>query len=153
MKWFFDNLSGSSPYEFGTMTLIAFLLTATLARIIFIVSGIMTETNLRFRIGSLLRRNLLNHILKKPGAKAIPCSTGEAISSFRDDVEQAEETIGRSVDLFSMTLFASISFCILIRVNAKLTLFVFVPLVIIVIIAQLSTALLQKYRAASRAAD
>jgi ATP-binding cassette, subfamily B, bacterial len=152
MKWFYDYLSGSSPYKFGTMTLIAFLLTATLARIIFIVSGIMTETSLRFRIGSLLRRNLLNLILKKPGAKAIPCSPGEAISSFRDDVEQAEETIGRSVDLFSMTLFAAISFCILIRVNVKLTLFVFVPLVIIVIIAQLSTALLQKYRAASRAA-
>ncbi|UUZ97170.1 ABC transporter ATP-binding protein [Paenibacillus sp. P25] len=94
----------------------------------------------------------MNHVLKEPGARAIPCSPGEAISSFRDDVDQVEETVSWSVDAFGMTFFAAVSCYILIKINAELTVWVFLPLVVVVTVAQLSTALLQKYRAASREA-
>ena len=57
----------------------------------------------------MLRRNLLGHILKQPGARAIPCSPGEAISHFRDDVDQTEEAASWSVDAFGMTCFAAVS--------------------------------------------
>ncbi|TVY07630.1 ABC transporter ATP-binding protein [Paenibacillus cremeus] len=151
-KQFFDLLSGSSPYGFGVGALIALLLAAALARVVLIVFGFITDVQFRFRIGALLRRNLLRHVLKEPGAKAIPCSPGEAISSFRDDVDQVEETVSWSVDAFAMTCFAAVSCFILIRINAQMTMWVFLPLVVVVSIAQLSTAMLQKYRAASREA-
>src|SRR5690606_2758299 len=102
--------------------------------------------------GGLLRRNMLHHILREPGARAIPVSSGEAISNFRDDVEQTEEAISWSVDAFGMTLFAIVSFAILIRIDVRLTLLVFLPLVLVVTAAQLSTSMIQKYRAASREA-
>ena len=151
-KQFFDALAGQSPYSFGIWTLIALLLVSALVRSVLILFGFVTDVNFRMRIGGLLRRNMLHHILHEPGAKAIPCSPGEAISNFRDDVEQVEEATSWSVDAFGMTVFAVVSFFILIGIHAKLTLLVFVPLVIVVAAAQLSTALLQKYRAASREA-
>ena len=57
-------------------------------------------------MGMLLSRNLLEHVLKQPGAQAIPVSPGEAISHFRDDVDQSEEAASWSVDVFGMTCFA-----------------------------------------------
>lgn len=151
-KQFFDLLSGNAAYRLGIGALLALLLATTLARVLLIVFGFITDVQYRFRIGALLRRNLLQHVLREPGARAIPCSPGEAISSFRDDVDQIEETVSWSVDAFGMTIFAAVSSFILLRINTELTLWVFVPLVVVVAAAQLSTAMLQKYRAASREA-
>jgi ATP-binding cassette subfamily B protein len=151
-KQFFDKLSGGAAYGFSIGMLIVLLIAAALGRATLIFLGFITDVQFRFRIGALLRRNLLNHILKEPGAKGIPCSPGEAISSFRDDVDQVEETISWSVDAFGMTCFALVSFTILYRIHAGMTMWVFVPLVVVVTIAQLSTTWLQKYRAASREA-
>ena len=148
-KLFFDTLSGSSPYKFGIAAIIALLLASAFARVLLIIMGFITDVHFRFRVSSLVRRNLLRHILKEPGARAIPCSPGEAISHFRDDVDHIEETISWSVDAFAMTTFASVSFVILYQIHPQMTLWVFLPLVVVVSVAQLSTTLLQKYRAAS----
>ncbi|MBD2870629.1 ABC transporter ATP-binding protein [Paenibacillus arenilitoris] len=149
-KAFFDSLTASEAADFGTWGLIALLLGAALARCATIVIGFITDVNFRFRMGMLLRRNLLEHVLKEPGARAIPCSPGEAISHFRDDVDQSEEAVSWSVDVFGMTCFAAVSCFILIRIDAQMTLLVFLPLVIVVVAAQLATTRLQKYRSDSR---
>ncbi|RKN64306.1 ABC transporter ATP-binding protein [Paenibacillus ginsengarvi] len=151
-KAFFDALTDSAAAWFGIWTIIALLLAAAAVRVVFIIFGFITDVQFRMRVGGLLRRNMLHHILKEPGAKAIPVSPGEAISNFRDDVEQTEEAISWSVDAFGMTVFAVVSFFILLRIDTQLTLLVFVPLVLVVTAAQLSTSRLQKYRAASREA-
>ncbi|MDF2722734.1 MAG: transporter ATP-binding protein, partial [Paenibacillus sp.] len=151
-KAFFDKLTDSAAATIGVWSIIALLLGTTLVRVVFIILGFFTDVQFRMRVGGLLRRNMLHHILKEPGAKAIPVSPGEAISNFRDDVEHTEETISWSVDAIGMTCFAIVSFAILMRIDAQLTLFVFVPLVLVVTAAQLATSRLQKYRAASREA-
>lgn len=151
-KQFFDLLGGSSPYKLSVGALIALLLAAAFARCGLIVLGFITDVNFRFRISGLIRRNLLHHILTKPGARAIPVSPGEAISNFRDDIELTEEAISWSVDAFGMTVFAAVSFWILFHIHAGMALTVFLPLVAVVAVAQMATTLLQRYRAASREA-
>ncbi|MEK3885422.1 ABC transporter ATP-binding protein [Paenibacillus sp. PL2-23] len=151
-KAFFDSLELNGAVGLGTGMLVALLIGAALARSATIWIGFITDVNFRFRMGMLLRRNLLEHVLKEPGAKAIPCSPGEAISYFRDDVDQSEEAVSWSVDVFGMTCFAVVSCIILIRIDAQMTLLVFLPLVLVVIAAQLATTRLQKYRTASREA-
>ncbi|OAS21614.1 ABC transporter ATP-binding protein [Paenibacillus oryzisoli] len=149
-KEFFDTLTGNAKLSFGVWGLIALLIGAALGRILLIVFGFITDVHFRFRMGMLLRRNLLEHVLKQPGAQAIPVSPGEAISHFRDDVDQSEEAASWSVDVFGMTCFALVSGYILIRIDAQMTLLVFMPIVIVITAAQLATVRLQKYRAASR---
>ena len=90
-KQFFDTLTDNSALHYGIWGIISLLIGAALARIALIYIGFITDIHFRFRVGMMLRRNLLGHILKQPGARAIPCSPGEAISHFRDDVDQTEE--------------------------------------------------------------
>jgi ATP-binding cassette, subfamily B, bacterial len=151
-KLFFDTLTAASPYQLGVWAIVGLLFGAAVARSILIIFGFITDVQFRFRMAGLLRRNMLTHVLKQPGARAIPCSPGEAISTFRDDVEQVEEAVSWSVDTFGMTCFAVVSAFILVRIDATMTLWVFLPLVAVVTLAQASTAILQKYRAASREA-
>lgn len=151
-KAFFDRLENGSAASMGVGLIIALLIGAATARCATIWIGFITDVNFRFRMGMLLRRNLLEHVLKEPGAKAIPTSPGEAISNFRDDVDQTEEAVSWSVDVFGMTCFAAVACYILIHIDATMTLLVFLPLVLVVIAAQLATTRLQKYRSASREA-
>lgn len=151
-KEFFDTLTGASALGYGVWGLIALLMAAAVGRIMLIVVGFITDVHFRFRMGMLLRRNLLEHVLKQPGAQAIPVSPGEAISHFRDDVDQSEEAASWSVDVFGLTCFAIVSGYILIRIDAQMTLLVFMPIVLVITAAQLATVRLQKYRAASREA-
>ncbi|MBW4839655.1 MAG: ABC transporter ATP-binding protein/permease, partial [Paenibacillaceae bacterium] len=151
-KAFFDDLEGSADFPYGVEGLMALFVGVALARIILIAVGCWTDGGYRFRVSMLLRRNMLAHVLKEPGAKAIPCSPGEAISNFRDDVDQTEEAMSWSVDMFGLIGFVAVSSYILISIDAQLTFFVFVPLILVVTAAQIATARIQKYRAASRAA-
>lgn len=151
-KAFFDNLEGNVNLPFGVEGLTGLLIGVALARIAMIAVGCFTDGSYRFRISMLLRRNMLAHVLREPGAKAIPCAPGEAISNFRDDVDQAEEAMSWSVDMFGLMGFVIISSYILISIDAQLTFFVFVPLILVVTAAQIATARIQKYRAASRTA-
>jgi ATP-binding cassette, subfamily B, bacterial len=151
-KLFFDTLTNQSAYQIGVWAIVGLLFGAALARSVLIVFGFLTDVHFRFRMTGLLRRNLISHILKQPGARAIPVSPGEAISTFRDDVEQVEEAISWSVDTFGLTCFAIVSGYILVQIDATMTIWVFCPLVAVVTLAQVSTAMLQKYRAASREA-
>ncbi|MEB4799296.1 ABC transporter ATP-binding protein, partial [Paenibacillus chondroitinus] len=151
-KQFFDSLTGNSMLGYGVWGLIALLIAAALGRICLIIIGFITDVHFRFRMGMLLRRNLLEHVLKQPGAQAIPVSPGEAISHFRDDVDQSEEAVSWSVDVFGLTCFAIVSGYILIRIDTQMTMLVFLPIVLVITAAQLATVRLQKYRAASREA-
>ncbi|MEF2968297.1 ABC transporter ATP-binding protein [Paenibacillus sp. M1] len=151
-KSFFDYLEGSYNLPYGVWGIAALLVGAALARIAVIICGFWTDASYRFRISALLRRNMLSHVLKEPGAKAIPVSPGEAISNFRDDVDHTEEAMSWSVDTFGLVGFTVVSSYILISIDAQLTFFVFVPLILVVTAAQIATSRVQKYRAASRAA-
>ncbi|WP_178023967.1 ABC transporter ATP-binding protein [uncultured Paenibacillus sp.] len=151
-KAFFDDLEGNANSPYGVEGLMALFIGVALARIMLIAVGCWTDGGYRFRISMLLRRNMLAHVLKEPGAKAIPCSPGEAISNFRDDVDQTEEAMSWSVDMFGLIGFVAVSSYILISIDAQLTFFVFVPLILVVTAAQIATARIQKYRAASRTA-
>ncbi|GIO96852.1 HlyB/MsbA family ABC transporter [Paenibacillus lautus] len=149
-KAFFDHLEGTYTFPYGVWVIAVLLIGAALARIALIFGGFMTDVHFRFRISTLLRRNMLSHVMKEPGARAIPCSPGEAISNFRDDVDQAEEATSWSVDTLGLVGFVIVASWILISIDLQLTILVFVPLILVVTAAQIATARIQKYRAASR---
>jgi ATP-binding cassette subfamily B protein len=152
IKQFFDVLEAEGRITGWVWALIALLIGAALARIAVIFIGTYTDVQVRARVGGTLRRNMLAHILREPGAKAIPVSPGEAISHFREDVEQIEEAVSWSVDFFGLLVFAGVSLAVLLQIDVMLTLLVFLPLILIVGAAQFASAKVQQLRALSRAA-
>jgi ATP-binding cassette subfamily B protein len=112
----------------------------------------MTDTYHRFTMSALLRRNLLERILERPGARALSESPGEALSRFRDDAEQAEDAISWTLDTIGTALFAIFAIAILLRIDARMTLLVFGPLVGVIVAARIASTRLEQYRQASRTA-
>jgi ATP-binding cassette subfamily B protein len=115
-------------------------------------AGMTIDVFFRFSVSAVLQRNMLAEILRRPGARALDRSPGEAMSVFRDDVEHAENGSDWTVDMISMTVFAVAAMWILVSVNATITIFVFLPLLAIVGLAQVVTRRLQQSRAASQVA-
>ena len=92
---------------------------------------------------------MLRHVLRRPGAAALPFSIGDTISRFRDDAYLAEDSVDWTDEIVSNGIFALIAFGILLHVNARMALIAILPLLIVVLIARRASNALTRYRAAS----
>ncbi|MDQ3493271.1 MAG: ABC transporter transmembrane domain-containing protein, partial [Chloroflexota bacterium] len=146
---FFDSLTGDADLAVGTDGLIALLLAIGAVSALLWLAGGYVETVMRFIMSGQLRRTLLQHILNRPGANALPFSIGATISRFRDDTYAAEDSLDWFNDIIGTGLFAIVAFLLLLNVDARMTLVVFVPMVVVVVIARRVSARLGRYRAAS----
>ncbi len=151
-KMFFDTLTGEQPYRFGVTGIVILILLSELAYLSLIVSGAFLDTHHRFRMSALIRRNLLSHVLRRPGARAIPGSTGEALNTFRDDAQEIENILSWSVDQFSIVGFSIVALAIMIRINARIALITALPLLVVIVIARVAGARVSQYRMKSRRA-
>jgi ATP-binding cassette subfamily B protein len=95
---------------------------------------------------------MIGRILSLPGARAVPDSPGEAISRFRDEVEHVEEAIDLTVDMVGTVAFSTVAVIMLASINAQITLFVFAPLVLVILIAERAGTRIREYRQAAREA-
>lgn len=157
IQMFFNALpiKAISQDQWSNSTLIwSILLLVVLSALNFVLRmiGVQAYIHHRFRASNLLRRNLLEHIWRQPGACALPGSMGEAISNLRDDVQGVEDMLTLLCETTGHTIFAVVSFMILLSVSAQITLLVFIPLVVIVTIVQSMRKRLVRYRQDSRQA-
>ncbi len=148
---FFTGLE-EEPAGFNVATLIAALLAYGVARIVVMFIGMWNDANFVFRVGSLMRRNMLERIYELPGAQAVDHSSGETITRFREDVEHTEEAVTWTVDMIGSAVFAVIALTILLTIDVRMTLLVFTPLVIVIVIAERAGTRIRRYRVAAREA-
>lgn len=151
-RTFFDLLTGNAETSIGLWGLISLLVVVQVARTIIVFPSAAVDVTFRMRNGALLSNNLLLQILGRPGAQALPGSAGEAISRFRDDVNEIGMFIGRPLflDFVGAAVFAAISLAVMLSINATMTLVVFAPLVGIVAATRLASTRIQRYRNLSR---
>lgn len=159
IREFFDSLTNESNLGFSPWTFIALLLAIQLGRVALLFAGRFTKTQHRFTMSSLLRRNLLEGILDRPGALAMVAdepdnslSPGELVSFFREDTYQIENNVAFISETIGSGLFAFGSIILLLSINARITLLVFLPLAGMVAAVKFAQTKLKKYRRASRRA-
>ena len=146
---FFDTLTGQARLPVGTTGLIVLLAALAVSRVAIWLTAGFVEIILRFTMSGLVRRNLLRHVLKRPGAHALPYSIGETISRFRDDAYQAEDHMDWSDEIVGQGLLAVGAFLVLLHINTRMTLVAILPLVVVVVVARRASTVLGRYRAAS----
>lgn len=146
---FFDALTEQARISTGITGLIELLVVIAVSRVIIWLTAGFVEIHMRFTMSGLLRRNLLRHILKLPGAHALPSSVGEAISRFRDDAYQAEDGVDWSDEITGQGLLAVGAFLILLHIDARMAVITILPLLLVTILARWASAALGRYRAAS----
>ena len=151
-KLFFDSVTESAGLTFSLWAILALVLGVGVARILSILIGAMVDIRHRFNMETLLRRNLLSGILNRPGAAALPGSTGEALNTFRDDALVIEDLLSWIVDQFALWSYAAVALAILIRIDARITALAVIPLLSVVIAARVVGRHIRRFREASRRA-
>ena len=148
----FDSLQLGTADTSALLWSAAFFVGAGAAHAVFWSAGMLVDVAFRFNTSAVLQRNILAEVLRRPGARALDRTPGEALSVLRDDVQHAENGADWTIDMIGELVFAAVAMAILVSVNATIAIFVFVPLVVIVAVGQAATTRLQRSRAASQQA-
>lgn len=148
----FNAITYDAPTRFDLVSLLALLVGVATGRIAIHTIGVSQWAALYFGQGSLLRRNLLERILSRPGAKALPGSPGEAMSRFRDDVEELLKLVELTVDGIGIVLAGIIGSIVMFQINPLIAGTVLVPLVAMVVIVSTLRQRILLYRRDAREA-
>ncbi len=148
----FNALAGDSQVGLNPWTLVAMLTGLSIARIAIMLGGIRAWSTLYLTIGALVRRNMLDWVVAGPGTRRLPDSPGEAVSRFRDDVEEVVKYIEGATDFSGFAIFAVVALAIMYTIDPTITLVVLLPLIGIGILAHRMGGRIRKYRRATREA-
>jgi ABC-type multidrug transport system fused ATPase/permease subunit len=99
-----------------------------------------------------LRRNLLRWLLEAPGSRVMPLAPGEAVSTFRDDVDELLEYLENWVDMGGLVAFGVGSIVVMASIDAGLTGLLLIPLVLTLFITQALSPQIRRRRRAMREA-
>lgn len=105
-------------------------------------SSFIVEYKLQFNMFEAIYSSSSNDIQRK--------SNGEIISCFRDDSKQTSSFLLLVSEVVSKIIYTLIIFTILININLRLTLLVFSPIILTVIVVKVAYSYLTKYRKAVR---
>jgi ATP-binding cassette subfamily B protein len=152
MREFFNLLSGDAQTGLNLWSIIVLLFAAELGSVMGIFGLILTNVPFFNHTMMLLRKNLLKHILQRPGASALPDSPGEAISRFRGDVFEIPLFALWLNDITGLLVFSIIALIIMVQINPTITVLALLPFIVVGIIAGSSTQRIDEYRRASRRA-
>src|SRR3954453_19105554 len=147
---FVDELAGGAAAGATPWTLLALLVGIAVARVIELFIGVTFEFSTLETVAALLRRNLFEHILGQPGARALPASPGEAISRFRDDGQVVARFLTWTMDPIGQALAMVAGIVVLARIDPIITLAVVVPLVGVLVLVNAATRRIQEYRRAQQ---
>lgn len=159
LRSFFNYLTGEGEYGLPVGTIVVLQIGYAIIASLALISAIIANIAFRHQNMALMIRNMFSRILDMPGGQPLPekedgkyLSSGEAISTFRDDTNEIMIAITVTEDVIGHTIMAVISFMIMYQINPLITLGAIIPLSLIVVIAQLLGPKVKKFRKASRAA-
>ncbi|WP_127531414.1 ABC transporter ATP-binding protein [Paenibacillus kobensis] len=148
-RMFFDSVSNQSEAGVNLWGVVVGFITIAAFRSASIVMGSWTDADYRFRITSRLRLNLMRVLISSPG-EAVSGSPSETVNYFRDDVNQIDDTLTGLLDAICIFIFGMLSFFIMMRINPFITLWVMVPLMLVLLLVHLLSGRLQSLMSDSR---
>ncbi|HEY3062177.1 MAG TPA: ABC transporter ATP-binding protein [Chloroflexota bacterium] len=147
---FIDSLSRNATPGLNLWMPLALLAGAGVVRGAIVVVGAAAEQALQHVLGTLMRRNVLEHILRQPGAQSLPASAGEAIARLRDDVHAVGFGLSWMLDPLGQLVVAALTVAVLVRIDPLLTLAVLSPLAVVVLIVRIAGTRVRHFRAAAQ---
>ena len=148
----FDNITSEQAATVGFWSLAAILLALAIVRSLMIFGNIILSVRVDFTFATLLRKNVFDHILDQPGNNALPESTGEAVTRFREDVDYVNKYLQRIGFAFPLLVFGVIALYIMLGISTVITFYVFLPLAVIMVTVSVASRWLRRFRLDNREA-
>ncbi len=150
VKAVFDALSGSAAATSSAWTFVILMLLFQLGRSGILVVGEFCWISYWLSFTLLLRRNLLDYVLRAKGSRRLSESPGEAIPRFREDVNDVTQYVENWVDAGGLLTYAVVAFTVMFRINPQITLIISVPILSTVVLTQLLTPKIRQFRRTRR---
>ncbi|GGJ89452.1 ABC transporter ATP-binding protein [Deinococcus aquiradiocola] len=125
---------------------------ARLSRFAVFLAAFRAFIRIWYTLDALLRRNLLGYLLLAPGSRRLPDTPAEAISRFRDDVEDVAGYTEVWIDSAGFVLYTVVALTLMVRVDPVITLVVCAPLLLMVVVVQRLSPTIRRYRRRMREA-
>jgi ATP-binding cassette subfamily B protein len=151
-KAVFDTITGAVPVTIGLWELVALYISVELVRQAASFGEIWGDVTFRYTVGALLRFNLFASALRRPGALPLPVPVGDAISRYDHDVGETSDFPLWIPDMAGQTISSLIAVIVMARINLTITLVIFLPLALSIIVARLAWSRILRYRHAARSA-
>lgn len=146
---YFDSLTGQAV-GWNLATVLGALWAWCIARMVAVFLAMRLHSNVLFRANAGMKRNMLSWIYSLPGAQPLAETPGEVVSRFRDDVEHTVEAFDFTVDLVGSGVSAIVSFIVLFVIDPFITLTVFTPVALIILVTSRLGTRIRRYRSAAR---
>ncbi|WP_102125580.1 ABC transporter ATP-binding protein [Deinococcus planocerae] len=108
--------------------------------------GFRVWIELWYTLDALVRRNLLAYLLTARGSRRLPDTPAEAVSRFRDDVDDVAAYTEVWVDGVGFVAYSVIAALLMSRVDPLITALVCAPLLLMVVFVQRLSPVIRAYR-------
>ena len=152
IKSFFDMLTGEAQLTFGVWGIVAFLIAIWLGRVTASYGFYYADVPIFADIPTLLRKNLLRYILRRPGAAPLPDSPGEAVSRFKTDVQEIPLFVILINDILVGLVIIAVAIILMAQISPSVTLLALAPVVVVGLVANAAAKRIEHFRRASRQA-
>jgi ATP-binding cassette, subfamily B, bacterial len=153
-KAVFDTVTGATAATVGVWTLIALYAGVGLARLATSFPDIWYAVAFKRICGVWLHQNLLGAQLRRPGALPPPVLPGEAVNRYDNDVAEVCDFPTWLPHVFAEGLAFVLAVAIMASIDLTVTLVVFVPLALTIVVARVMWArLLRAWEANGAAQD
>lgn len=141
-----DLLTGSAPAGLNVPTLIAVFVAIGLAQSVLFLGTAPVVVSVRLAGETLMRANMLDRVLRRPGARALPSSPGEALVRFNLDAEAVTHSLDFVPDPVGQLIALTFGITVLARVDWFLTVAVVAPAVAVLLAVNLATPRIREAR-------
>ncbi len=152
IREYFNALTGTSQVGLNAYSLVGIMVGLAILSSASIFVDITLEVTYMARSRMLVRKNIFDRILQHPGARAVPGSPGEAVSRFRGDVDELTRFTDQLVFVIGQFMFTIVAFFVMLGINRRITVYVFIPMTILALVANRLMDGIRKYHRASRRA-
>jgi len=152
VKAIFDSLSHRATAGNNAWTFLALLASAYAARQGIFLFSFRLFSRYYLSIQAYLRRNLLDHLMLAPGSRVIPESPAEAVSRFRDDVNDLTSYAETWIDLGGLALYGIAGIGLLLWTNPLTASIVCTPLLGMTLLMRRLSPTIRAYRRRMREA-
>ena len=149
MREFFNALTEEASVSFDVQTLIIFFIATQLVSLMSDQGYAAIYVYFEKKLKVLLQVNLLQNILKSQGVHNTQ-SSGEMINRFDDDADGIVTPLTTAIELGGHVISACVALYVLLHINSFITLFAFLPMIVIILITNWMGRRIENYRRANR---